>query len=77
MRRVNLGFMRMRFVTRERYLTVRYKDSAQKEQTAMFELGDGIVDAALKAVETRSGKAIEYLDRTTCKQHRPADECDN
>lgn len=47
---------------RNHYLTVTYNDASGKEQVGVFELGKDIVRTALKIIETRSGKEIEYQD---------------
>jgi hypothetical protein len=47
---------------RNHYLTIGFKDAAGKQQVAVFELGKNIVRTALKIIETRSGKQIEYQD---------------
>ncbi len=52
---------------RKHYLTVSYKDSASKDQAAVFELGKDIVRTTLKIVETRSGKDIQFQDEDARK----------
>ena len=47
---------------RNHYLTISYKDAADKEQAGVFELGKDIVRTTLKVLEVRSGKKIEYQD---------------
>lgn len=47
---------------RNHYLTITYNDAAGKEQVGVFELGKDIVRTALKIIETRSGKTIEFQD---------------
>jgi hypothetical protein len=47
---------------RNHYLTISYKDAAEKEQAGVFELGKDIVRTTLKVLEVRSGKQIEYQD---------------
>jgi hypothetical protein len=47
---------------RNHYLTISYKDEADKEQAAVFELGKDIVRTTLKVLETRSGQSIKFQD---------------
>jgi hypothetical protein len=47
---------------RNHYLTISYTDQSGKDQAVVFELGKDIVRTALKVVETRSGKDIQYQD---------------
>ncbi|MBA3298102.1 MAG: hypothetical protein H0U19_14340 [Acidobacteria bacterium] len=47
---------------RNHFLTITYTDAAGKEQAAVFELGKDIVRTAVKVVETRSGKDVQYQD---------------
>ena len=47
---------------RNHFLTISYMDSSSKEQAAVFELGKDIVRTAVKIVETRSGKDVQYQD---------------
>jgi hypothetical protein len=42
------------------YLTISYTDAAGKELTAVFELGRGIVQTTLKALELHAGKDVMY-----------------
>jgi len=51
-------------------LTIGYKDSTDKDQVAVIELGKDIVRATLPIVETRSGKKIEYQDEEARKSGR-------
>jgi hypothetical protein len=44
---------------RNHYLTITYKDSSEKEQAAVFELG----------------KDIAFQDEEACKQYRTPKEC--
>ena len=52
---------------RNHFLTVTYKDNAGKEQAAVFELGKDIVRTAVKVMETRSGKDVQYQDEDARK----------
>ena len=52
---------------RNHYLTVGYKDAQGADQAAVLELGKDIVRTALKVIEVRSGKAIEYQDEDARK----------
>ena len=61
---------------RNHYLTVTYKDSAEKEQAAVFELGKDIVRTSLKIFEVRTGKEIEFQDAEACKQYKTPKECE-
>jgi hypothetical protein len=47
---------------RNHFLTITYTDAESKEQAAVFELGKDIVRTAVKIVETRSGKDVQYQD---------------
>lgn len=55
---------------RKHFLTISYKDNADKEQAIVLELGKDIVRTTLTVVETRSGKAIEYQDEEARKAGR-------
>ena len=52
---------------RKHYLTITYQDDGGKEQAAVFELGKDIVRTALKIVETRSGKDVQFQDEEARK----------
>ncbi|HZI20280.1 MAG TPA: hypothetical protein VEY09_16990 [Pyrinomonadaceae bacterium] len=49
---------------RKHYVTVGYSDDEGKEQVAVFELGKDLVRTALPILETRSGKKIEYQEKS-------------
>ena len=49
---------------RKHYVTIGYADAEGKEQVAVFELGKDIVRTALPILETRSGKKIEYQEKS-------------
>ena len=61
---------------RNHYLTITYKDGAEKEQAAVFELGKDIVRTVLKVLEVRTGKDIEFQDAEACKQYKTPKECE-
>jgi hypothetical protein len=61
---------------RNHYLTITYKDAADKEQAAVFELGKDIVRTSLKILEVRTGKGIEFQDAEACKQYKTPKECE-
>ena len=52
---------------RNHFLTVTYKDDADKEQSAIFELGKDIVRTTIKIIETRAGKKVTYQDEEARK----------
>ena len=52
---------------RNHYLTVAWKDDADKEQVAVLELGKDIVRSTLPIVKARSGKEITYQDEESRK----------
>ena len=45
---------------RKHFLTVGFTDEQSKHQGAVFELSKGIVNQTLRALETHTGKKIEY-----------------
>ena len=47
---------------RKHFLTIGYKDEADKQQAAVFELGKDIVRTTLASIEARTGKKIDYQD---------------
>lgn len=49
---------------RKHYVTIGYADDAGKEQVAVFELGKDIVRTTLPILEARSGKKIEYQEKS-------------
>lgn len=49
---------------RKHYVTIGYADAEGKEQVAVFELGKDIVRTALPILEARSGKEIEYQEKS-------------
>lgn len=60
---------------RNHYLTITYKDSAEREQAGVFELGKDIVRTTLKVFEVRTGKEITFQDEEACKQYKTPKEC--
>ena len=47
---------------RRHYLTVSYLDAEGKQQAAVFELGQGVIQSTLATLEAKTGKKIEYQD---------------
>lgn len=47
---------------RKHYLTIGYKDAADKQQAAVFEIGKSIVRETLASLEAKTGKKVEYED---------------
>jgi hypothetical protein len=52
---------------RRHYLTLEYQDETGKQQAAIFEVGKDAVRTALKTLEVRSGKKIQYEDEEARK----------
>jgi len=65
-----IGLLSLLSKKRKHYLTIGFKDSTDKDQVAVIELGKDIVRATLPIVETRSGKKIEYQDEEARKSGR-------
>jgi len=60
---LGIGALPMLFSKKRRhYLTIEYTDDAGKPQAAIFEVGKNAVRTALKTLEVRTGKKIEYED---------------
>ena len=57
-----LGLLALFSKKRNHYLTIGYKDDADKDQVAVLEIGKDIVRTTLAVVETRSGKKVTYQD---------------
>jgi hypothetical protein len=57
------------------YLTITYRDAENKEQSAVFELGKGVVRPMLTILEARSGKTIAFQDSVTCREYKTPPEC--
>lgn len=49
---------------RKHFVTIGYADAEGKEQVAVFELGKDIVRTTLPILEARSGKKIEYQEKS-------------
>ncbi len=62
-----LGLLTLFSKKRKHYLTVGYKDEADKDQVAVLELGKDLVRTTLAIVQTRTGKEIEYQDEEARK----------
>jgi hypothetical protein len=62
-----IGLLSLFSKKRKHYLTIGFKDSAQKDQVAVIELGKDIVRTTLPIISTRSGKEIEYQDEEARK----------
>ena len=65
-----LGLFLLFSKKRKHFVTIGYKDDADKEQVAVFELGKGIVRTTLPILEARSGKKIEYQDENARKSSK-------
>jgi hypothetical protein len=52
---------------RRHYLTIGYVDENNKQQGAVFELGKDIIHSTLTALESKTGKKIEYEDEEAKK----------
>lgn len=61
---------------RKHFLTITYKDEADKEQVGVFELGKDLFRPLMKIVEVRSGKDLVMQDTEACKQYKTAKECE-
>lgn len=57
-----LGLITLFSKKRKHYLTIGFKDDADKDQVAVLELGKDMVRTTLAVIQTRSGKQIEYQD---------------
>jgi hypothetical protein len=55
---------------RKHFLTISWKDEADKQQAAVFELGKDIVRTELATLEARTGRKIEYQDDEARKSGR-------
>lgn len=62
-----LGLLTLFSKKRNHYLTIAWKDDAEKEQVAVLELGKDIVRSTLPIVKARSGKEITYQDEEARK----------
>jgi hypothetical protein len=57
-----IGLLMLFSKKRKHFITIGYKDSDEKEQVAVFEIGKDIIRTTLAVVEARSGKKIIYQD---------------
>lgn len=57
-----LGLITLFSKKRKHYLTIGFKDDADKDQVAVLELGKDMVRTTLAIIQTRSGKQVEYQD---------------
>lgn len=62
-----LGLITLFSKKRKHYLTIGFKDDADKDQVAVLELGKDMVRTTLAIIQTRSGKQIEYQDEEAKK----------
>ena len=65
-----IGLISLLSKKRKHYVTIGFKDAADKDQVAVIELGKDIVRTTLPIIQTRSGKAIEYQDDEARKASR-------
>lgn len=57
-----IGLLSLFSKKRKHFLTIGFKDEADKDQVAVMELGKDIVRTTLAIVQTRSGKEIQFQD---------------
>jgi hypothetical protein len=57
-----IGLLSLFSKKRKHFLTIGFKDEADKDQVAVMELGKDIVRTTLAIVQARSGKTIEFQD---------------
>jgi hypothetical protein len=62
-----IGLLTLFSKKRKHFVTIGFKDEAQKDQVAVIELGKDLVRTTLPIIATRSGKAIEYQDEDARK----------
>jgi hypothetical protein len=62
-----IGLLSLLSKKRKHYLTIGFKDDADKDQVVVLELGKDIVRTTIPIVETRSGKKVEYQDEEAKK----------
>jgi hypothetical protein len=55
---------------RKHFLTLSWKDNADKQQAVVFELGKDIIRTELATLEARTGRKIEYQDDEARKSGR-------
>lgn len=56
--------------SRDHYLTVAYTDEEGKPQVAFFKVGKRSITTVLKALESRSGKKIQYVNEEPGKNEQ-------
>lgn len=57
-----VGLLFLMSKKKKHYVTIGYRDEADKEQVAVFELGKDLIRTTLPILEARSGKKMEYQD---------------
>jgi hypothetical protein len=57
-----IGLLSLLSKKRNHYLTIGFKDDAEKDQVVVLELGKDIIRTTIPIIETRSGKKVEYQD---------------
>jgi len=62
-----IGLLSLLSKKRNHYLTIGFKDDADKDQVVVLELGKDIVRTTIPIIETRSGKKVEYQDEEAKK----------
>ncbi len=62
-----VGLLSLFSKKRKHFLTIGFRDEADKDQVAVIELGKDIVRTSLAIAQTRSGKDIEYQDEEARK----------
>ena len=65
-----IGLVALLSKKRKHYLTIGFKDSMDKDQVVVLELGKDIVRLTLPIVETRSGKKMVYQDEEARESSR-------
>ncbi len=65
-----IGLLMLFSKKRKHFVTIGYKDSADKEQVAVFEVGKDIIRTTLAVIEARSGKKIVYQDEEAKKSSK-------
>src|SRR3989442_3379351 len=62
-----IGLLSLLSKKRNHFLTIGFKDDADKDQVVVLELGKDIVRTTIPIIETRSGKKVEYQDEEAKK----------
>lgn len=65
-----IGLVTLFSKKRKHYLTIGFKDDADKDQVAVLELGKDMVRTTLAIIQTRSGKQVEYQDEEAKKSSK-------